>query len=504
MNNYLKSGEGLTVKHPSNVWKKSSSESTPPKSVGLSSWVPSLLTRLMWMIFATSTGLLILFFLESPAWKVSVLFLLDGLTVVMWVAVSFFSGIVHSYALRYMAGYKRLNNFIACCFGFTLAVMFMTAADHVALFILSWLSMGILMAQLIGHVPGWGEAKASGRNALNYFIGSTLFLAAGIILLAYQTDELSISNITSDLSSVSKEIGIIAVGFLLVAAMIQSAIFPFHSWLMSSMTAPTPASALMHAGFVNAAGILLTRFSPVFYKAEFLWVIVLVGGIGALMGEFWKFVQTNIKRKLACSTVAQMGFMILQCGLGFFTAAITHLILHGFYKAYLFLSSGSAIEHNAPGKKVGGNMQLWQLPVILISGIMGGILFSFLTGKGSNFNSSVLLTFVVVLTIVHGTQDILRRTTFSGLLRVLAIPFILFPAIGIYALVFNSISGIMKNLPMVQTPTELSTVHGLIAIVYLISFLAIDAGWYKKSKRLYIALLNVSQPKANTILTFKK
>jgi NAD(P)H-quinone oxidoreductase subunit 5 len=504
MSNTIISEKGQNVHPVSGVdrSRKSGRAITPPGESR--STLAALLTSLVWMIFVISTTLLISFFMTHPTWELKGFFLFDGLTAIMWMAVSFFSGIVHSYALRYMAGYKRLNSFMASCFGFTVATMLMTVADHVVLFGISWCAMGLLMAQLIGHVPGWGEAKASGQNALVYFTGSSLLLTAALALLAFQTQELSISNIISDVSLLSKETSILVAAFLLLTAMIQSAIYPFHGWLMSSMTAPTPASALMHAGFVNAAGILLTRFSPVLYEADFLWVIVLIGGIGALMGEFWKFVQTNIKRKLACSTVAQMSFMLLQCGLGFFTAAITHLILHGFYKAYLFLSSGSAIAHNAPATGKEAGTKHWHLAVIIFSGLAGGILFSFLTGKGFTLNSGLLLTFVVILTIMLGTQGMLRQSTLSGFSKVLAFPLVLFPAIGVYALFYNGISYIMQDLPMAQAPTDLSAIHGLIAFVYLISFLAVESGWYKKSKRLYVALLNVSQPKANTVLNFKK
>lgn len=504
MENKMKSGKRLSMEKPCLQAKRIDSGKIRPATGGYTGMLPSLLTSLVWVMLAISIALLVFFLRTHHAWELKGLFLFDGLSAIMWVAVSFFSGIVHSYALRYMAGYKRLNSFMASCFGFTLAVMLMTAADHVILFALSWGAMGLLMAQLIGHVPGWGEAKASGRTALYYFTGSSLLLAAALALLAFQTRELSISNITSDLSLLSKETGLLVAAFLLVAAMIQSAIYPFHGWLMSSMTAPTPASALMHAGFVNAAGILLTRFSPLFYEADFLWVIVLVGGIGALMGEFWKFVQNNVKRKLACSTVAQMGFMLLQCGLGFFTAAITHLILHGFYKAYLFLSSGSAIAHNAPAERKGAGTKYWQLPLVLFSGLAGGVLFSLLTGKGLAFNSGLILTFVVVLTIMLGTLDMLRHLPLSGLSKMLAFPLILFPAIGVYALFYNGISIVMQDLPMVQAPTELSAVHGFIALVYLISFLAVETQWYRKSKRFYVALLNISQPHPSTVLNFKK
>jgi NAD(P)H-quinone oxidoreductase subunit 5 len=242
----------------------------------------------------------------------------------------------------------------------------------------------------------------------------------------------------------------------------------------------------MHAGFVNAGGILLARFAPLFYNEQLLWLIVLIGGLGALLGKFWKFVHPNFKRKLGCSTVSQMGFMILQCGLGFFTAAITHLILHGFYKAYLFLSSGSRVEHTMPSDKDSGVAWLAQLPAILVSGLAGGYLFAMLTGKNGHLDSGLFLTFVVVLTIIHGTQSILKRSSIVGWIRVIALPLLILPALAIYALVFNGVSLLMADVPMAEVPMQLTWVHGLMMALYLFAFLAIEFEWYKMSRRLYV------------------
>jgi NAD(P)H-quinone oxidoreductase subunit 5 len=117
------------------------------------------------------------------------------------------------------------------------------------------------------------------------------------------------------------------------------AIYPFHRWLLSAMTSPTPASALMHAGFVNGSGILLALFSTVLFASNTLIILFIIGGLTAVIAQFTKLLQVNVKQKLACSTIAQMGFMIMQCGLGF-SMRVVHLLLHGFYKAYLFLSAG--------------------------------------------------------------------------------------------------------------------------------------------------------------------
>ena len=465
--------------------------------------LPHILTKTVWGLWLLSLGLAYAYFQHGFGTETPGLFRIDGLTLVMWVAATFFSGIVHSYARRYMAGNHHVKQFFLTCFAFTLAVMLLNAADSLLIFIGGWLLMGLFMARLIGHNRQWGEARLAGRHAMWFFLVSTLFLIAGSGILFITTGDTAFSGMVALLERGSKSIITLAGLFILAAAMIQSALFPFQSWLMSSMTAPTPASGLMHAGFVNAGGILLTRFSPVFYYTDLLGLIVLIGGIGALFGKFWKFVQPNIKRKLGSSTVSQMGFMLLQCGLGFFTAAVTHLVLHGCYKAYLFLSSGNRVQHSVPSEKDRTLARWFHLPIILISGLLGGWLFAELTGKGTALNSGAFLLFVVILTIIHGTQDIIKRSTFSGWKRLAAIPVLVLPAVLIYSLVFNTIAAFMQGLPMVQQPTPIAWYHLVITDLYLLAFLAIEFEWFKRSRRLYVALMNLSQPHSATILTYK-
>ena len=137
---------------------------------------------------------------------------------------------------------------------------------------------------------------------------------------------------------------------IIAAAIVQSAIYPFHRWLLSAMTAPTPTSALMHAGFVNGAGILLALFATLLFASDTLIILFIIGGLTAIIAQFKKLLQVNVKQRLGSSTIAQMGFMIMQCGLGFFNATVIHLILHGFYKAYLFLSSVKEIAQTTTKK----------------------------------------------------------------------------------------------------------------------------------------------------------
>jgi len=132
---------------------------------------------------------------------------------------------------------------------------------------------------------------------------------------------------------------------LVSGAMLKSAQFPFHSWLPDTMETPTPVSALMHAGIINAGGFLIVRLSPIVVGSPAaLNALALVGAFTALFASVVMLTQTSVKRSLAYSTIAQMGFMMLQCGLGAFALAVLHIVAHSLYKAHAFLSSGNIVS----------------------------------------------------------------------------------------------------------------------------------------------------------------
>jgi NADH:ubiquinone oxidoreductase subunit 5 (subunit L)/multisubunit Na+/H+ antiporter MnhA subunit len=157
---------------------------------------------------------------------------------------------------------------------------------------------------------------------------------------------------------------------IFVAIMAKSAQFPFHIWLIDTMESPTPVSALMHAGVINAGGFLLARMSP-WYSQSFsmLLFIFVVGITTALLGKIFMSSQVDIKKRLAYSTMGQMGYMIMQCGLGCFTSAVFHLIAHGFFKSTLFLSSGGELNQNSIIANSQKNKTYKLLPMIFATAI---------------------------------------------------------------------------------------------------------------------------------------
>lgn len=141
---------------------------------------------------------------------------------------------------------------------------------------------------------------------------------------------------------------------LALAAVRKSAQFPTHGWLTEMMEAPTPVSALLHAGVVNGGGFLLIRFADLMLLSPgVLAVLAMLGGFTALFGALVMLTQPAVKTSLAWSTVAQMGFMILQCGLALFPLALLHIVAHSLYKAHAFLASGGAVEQVAATRRPG-------------------------------------------------------------------------------------------------------------------------------------------------------
>lgn len=456
------------------------------------------------MTWLLSLGVLLVHLWRGGGWTVGDVLAIDGLTVGMWVVVTLFSGIVHSYSRRYMAGDRDITAFFGRMFAFTVVVMILVAADHAVLFAAAWLAMGLVMAELIGHVQDWPDAQSSAALARRYFVASSISLSVALLTFWQGTGATTVSGMITAADDVPRTMVLFGAGALLLAAMIQSALIPFHTWLLSSMTAPTPASALMHGGFVNAGGIVLARFAPVVsIDSTIMLAIVLVGAISALLGKLLKSVQSGVKQKLGCSTVGQMGFMVMQAGLGFFGAAIAHLVLHGFYKAYMFLSSGSRIEHTGPSdaSKGSGSLGVAGALTTALTALAGGAIFAGVTGKGANVDSGLVLTLLVVVMTMHATQTVVRQGSLPLALRYGSVPLVFLPAIAVYAGVYNAIGYLMADLPLLTAPTELGAAHVVVGAGFVVAYFAIEAGAYKRSRRLYVALVNAAQPPTATLLT---
>jgi NAD(P)H-quinone oxidoreductase subunit 5 len=349
------------------------------------------------------------------------------------------------------------------------------------------------------HKPNWKSAFASGKLAAKNFLIGFCCLSLGLILLSHQTGQASIQSILAFEYKNQAQLTI-ALLLILIAAMTQSGIYPFHSWLTSSLNSPTPVSALMHAGLVNGGGILLARFAPLYFNSpEILTLIFIIGIATALVGTFWKLIQSNVKTMLACSTMGQMGFMFAQAGLGLFPAAIAHLFWHGCFKSYLFLTSGGLGQEKKFDLKYRPSFASFLSA--LICAIFGILSFSKIANRNLILldSNAVLLT-AAFIAAAHLALSILREKP----LKNLPIAIILTSIAGI--LYGSSIRIIESQLPLeIHNPQALNFFH-LLAICIFISLwlgrLFIHNPKQKMSHlmtKLYVKALNASQPASITI-----
>ncbi len=271
--------------------------------------------------------------------------LYDPLTLIMTLLITFVSVIAHLYAKRYLDSDSTQGRFMAQLSFVTFAVLLLMLSGNLLLTFIAWQLTGVGLYLLLNH---YHYDKTANLAAMQKFminrLGDLCFLIA-VILVYDHWGSLNYATILNSHHAVSPTVLLL----IFVAIMTKSAQFPFHVWLPNTMETPTPVSALMHAGLINAGGFLLARLSPWYVQSPgVLNVVFSVGLITALLGSFFMLTQQDVKRSLAYSTMSQMGFMVMQCGLACFSAAIFHLVAHGFYKGSLFLNTGATLRKNNP------------------------------------------------------------------------------------------------------------------------------------------------------------
>lgn len=335
------------------------------------------------------------------------LFYLDGLAKVIIFLIVFIGLVVAIFAKQYLKGDSRYNIFFLTLSLVVISVIITVSADSIFLFLASWfLSNAILVAMMI-HKPQWKSAFVSGKLAAKNFLIGFFCLSLGLILLYCQSGQSSIQSILA-FEYESQAILTIALLLILIGAMTQSAIYPFSSWLTSSLNSPTPVSALMHAGLVNGGGILLARFAPLYLGSPKILTLIFVIGVStALVGTFWKLIQSNVKSMLACSTMGQMGFMLAQCGLGLFSAAIVHLFWHGCFKSYLFLTSSAAAQEKKFNLEY--PLRFGSFLSAIICGLFGVLSFALIADKAPlSWDGNIVLMVVVFIAATHFASNLLR------------------------------------------------------------------------------------------------
>ncbi|MFP6637004.1 MAG: NADH-quinone oxidoreductase subunit L [Nitrospinaceae bacterium] len=306
--------------------------------------------------------------LESGNLTIDLGLYIDQLTVLLLLLVTGVSGVVHVYSSRYMIDDPEYNRFFAVIALFTFSMIMLVMSRNLLMLYVFWEVMGICSYLLISHAAA---RKSAGQAATKAFlVNAVADVGFGLgVILAFRTfGTLDIPQILEQAPAMAEDtVNVLAwlgldlhirsvtlISLLLfTGAMGKSAQIPFHVWLPYAMEAPTPVSALIHAAtMVNAGPFLLVRLSPLIVLSPVaMTFIAVIGGATAVFAGIVSLTQSDIKKILAYSTISQIGFMIMTCGLGAFVVAIFHLLAHGCYKAFFFLSTGNALRSVESGLK---------------------------------------------------------------------------------------------------------------------------------------------------------
>ncbi|WP_340607762.1 NADH-quinone oxidoreductase subunit L [Xenorhabdus bharatensis] len=331
--------------------------------------------------------------MSVDSFSIPVNLVLDGLSLTMLSVVTGVGFLIHTYASWYMRGEEGYSRFFAYTNLFIASMVVLVLADNMLLMYLGWEGVGLCSYLLIGF---YYKTPANGAAAMKAFIVTRVgdvFLAIGMFILYDQLGTLSFRELAV-LAPQHIEAGSTAITWatlmILGGAVGKSAQLPLQTWLADAMAGPTPVSALIHAATMVTAGVyLIARSHALFLMApDILHLVGIIGAVTLLLAGFAALVQTDIKRVLAYSTMSQIGYMFLALGVQAWDAAIFHLMTHAFFKALLFLASGSVIlacHHEQNIFKMGGLSK--RIPFVYLCFLVGGSALSALPLLTAGFYS---------------------------------------------------------------------------------------------------------------------
>lgn len=383
--------------------------------------------------------------------------------------VGFIGWIVMRYSRTYLDGEAREGAFHGLMLVTLAAVLVFVQAATLPTLIIAIFAVGLTLRKLLLFYPDRPEAqRAATKFARVWYAGDVMLAcAAGLLFSKFGTLDLAALPAAVAASGLGFA-GTLGVAAIVAAAALKTAAFPLHGWLTEVMEAPTPVSALLHAGIINSGGVLLITAAPLVQASTgAMAALVMIGGFTALFGAAVMLTQSAIKTALAWSTISQMGFMLLQCGLGLWTLALLHIIAHSLYKAHAFLSSGNAVTEVA-GIRRPGSVAVPSVPAVLKSfalalAIFAGIAAAFTAAFGPKSPQALalgaILIFGVAYLVAQGLADrapvaLTKRTAASALAA----------AVGYFS--FQTIAQAIWGpiLPAAPMPTELEWALLVVAV----------------------------------------
>jgi len=310
-------------------------------------WVCAEVLSFLGMIAAVSSGAFGMFLSLSggPA--------LDAAGDTMAVLVGLLGWIIVRYSRTYLDGEPGQENYVFALMMVLMAVAILVLSRNLAVILIAWSATSLALHKLLTFYPERPGAMLAAHKKFIVSRLAELCIGGALTLFYLAHHSLSLSRINALGTLQGPQGWMIQAAMLLVVAavILKAAQLPFHGWLIQVMEAPTPVSALLHAGVVNIGGFILIRLAPLLAVSEAARTVLLVAGTStAILAGLAMMTRVDIKTRLAWSTCAQMGFMLLECGLGLFPLAFLHLVAHSLYKAYGFLSAGESVNRATQGQ----------------------------------------------------------------------------------------------------------------------------------------------------------
>lgn len=353
-------------------------------------WVAALLPRItpistasLWRALIAISGVALVATAGSAAWSASTqdtrLFGLLNATPIgvgMAILVQLLGTVIGAFSARYLQGEAGQRRYVAALASVLAAVHVLLLADHWVVFIAAWAAVGVALQHLLCFYPDRPFALlASHKKRLADRAADGLLIAAAG-LAWWSVGSGSMTDLTVHLEQQGTSAALQASAVLLVLAVIlRTALMPVHGWLIQVMEAPTPVSALLHAGVINLGGFVLIRFAPLLEQAmPARTLLVAFGLVTAVLAGLVMLTRISIKVRLAWSTTAQMGFMLLECGLGLYTLAALHLFGHSLYKAHAFLSASTIVQQTRiktmRGPLTPAPISLFLAPMVAVTAVL--------------------------------------------------------------------------------------------------------------------------------------
>ena len=308
---------------------------------------------------------------------------LDALSVMMLALTTFLGWVIVRYSRNYLAGDPGQGRYLAWLCLTLAAVWLLVMLNNLLLLCLAWTATSLALHQLLTFYRDRPAAIVAAHKKFLISRAADLFTLVGTLLVFISLDTLQIDRITQLLAGghpVDTGLQLAAVLFVL-SAILKCAQLPFHGWLLQVMEAPTPVSALLHAGIVNIGGFVLLRLAPLLETAPAAQLLlVVVGSVTAALAALVMMTRISVKVMLAWSTCAQMGFMLLEIGLGAYSLALLHLLAHSMYKAYAFLGAGETVARQrmldiAPvGRPLSNSLKLLAMAGLLLALGLAGLI----------------------------------------------------------------------------------------------------------------------------------